>query len=73
MSELIRLVPANEDDYPNHPAVELHLVGGSYHVYTISMAGETEVKVECHNLITSLAYMTYVLTHIPEIEYVVET
>ncbi len=73
MSELICLVPANEDDYSNYPAVELHLVGESYRVITVNVAGETEESVECFNLIASLAYMACVLARMSEVEYVIDT
>jgi hypothetical protein len=73
MAELLRFVPANEDDYPSYPAIELHLQDESYHVITVNVAGETEEKAECFNLFASLAYMTCVLARMPEIEYVVDT
>lgn len=73
MTELIRLMPANEEDYPNYAAIELRLQDGSYHIDAISVEGETEETAECFNLTASLAYMACVLARNPGVEYIVDT
>lgn len=73
MAELIHFMPANEDDYSNYPCISLHLVNGSYHVYAINVAGDTEEKAECFYLIAALAHVTCVLARTSEVEYIVET
>ncbi len=73
MVALITLMPANEDDYPKHPAIVLSLTKDQYHVDTINVDGSIDTTTKLPNLTASLAYITYAVAQYgDDVEYVVE-
>ncbi len=73
MVALITLMPANEEDYPKHPAIVLSLTKYQYHVDIINVDGGIDTTTKLPNLTASLAHVTCAVAQYGvDVEYVVE-